>query len=176
MKPAAVLLPSPHFYRLGAACCLYYITAQFIQEITFRFGINDSATGENEIWQRLMPLDQFRAVLILLGFTLIPIITASAGVALRRYRIRPAASMLGFAFSALFVAAEMSVRSIDLFLVSRNWAVAHLGMDPIDDLPSCALGSLISINAWLAQLLTRSSEAPFRISISSGTAIRSRSF
>lgn len=77
------------------------------------------------IWQRLMPLDQFRAVLILRGFTFIPILTAFAGVALRRYRIRPAASMLGFAFSALFVAAEMSVRSIDLFLVSRNWAVAY---------------------------------------------------
>jgi hypothetical protein len=71
------------------------------------------------IWQRLMPLDQFRAVLILLGFTFIPIITAFAGVALRR-RIRPAASMLGFAFSAVFVAAEMSVRSIDLFLVSNR--------------------------------------------------------
>jgi hypothetical protein len=72
------------------------------------------------IWQRLMPLDQFRAVLILLGFTFIPIITAFAGVALRRYRIRPAASMLGFTFSAVFVAAEMSVRSIDLFLVSNR--------------------------------------------------------
>jgi hypothetical protein len=67
-----------------------------------------------------MPLDQFRAVLILLGFTFIPIITAFAGVALRRYRIRPAASMLGFAFSAVFVAAEMSVRSLDLFLVSNR--------------------------------------------------------
>lgn len=43
MKPAAVFLPSPHFHRLGAACCLDYITAQFIQQITFRFGINDSA-------------------------------------------------------------------------------------------------------------------------------------
>jgi hypothetical protein len=72
-----------------------------------------------------MPLDQFRAVLILLGFTFIPIITAFAGVVLRRYRIRPAASLLGFAFSLLFVGAEMSVRSIDLFLVSRNWAVEY---------------------------------------------------
>ena len=54
-----------------------------------------------------------------------PIITAFAGVAIRRYRFRPAASILGFAFSLLFVGMEMSVRSIDLFLVSRNWAVGY---------------------------------------------------
>ena len=75
------------------------------------------------IWQRLMPLDQFRAVLILLGFTFIPIITAFAEVVLHRYRIRPAASMLGFAFSAVFVAAEMSVRSIDSVLAMSIFCI-----------------------------------------------------
>jgi hypothetical protein len=125
MVPAPNTSGSSGFYRFGAVCCGYYVTAQFIQELTFHFGINDSAVGEAEILQRLTRLDQVRAILILLGFTFIPIITAFAGVALCRYRLRPAASLLGFAFAVLFVAAEMSVRSIDYFLVSRHWAVAY---------------------------------------------------
>jgi hypothetical protein len=91
------------FYRLAAVCCVYYVVAQLIQEIVFHLGINDSASGEAEILQRLMFLDQFRAGAILLGFSLIPILAAYAGVALRRYPVRSAASLLGFAFSLVFV-------------------------------------------------------------------------
>ena len=116
---------SRSFYRLGAACCIYYVAVQLIQEITFHVGISVSAGGEAEILQRLLPLDQLRAVLILLGFTFVPIVTAYAGVALLRYRVRPAASLLGFGFSFLFVGTEASIRSIDLFLISRNWAVQY---------------------------------------------------
>jgi hypothetical protein len=127
MRPSALseISPSRAFYRVGAACCVYYIAAQLIQEITFHIGLNDSAVGEAEILQRLTSLDHLRAVLLLLGFTFIPIITAFAGVSLRRYRIRPAASVLGLGFSFLFVASEMSVRSIDLFLVSQSWATEY---------------------------------------------------
>ena len=78
---------STKFYRFGAGCCVYYIAAQLIQEITFHFGINDSAFGEVEIIQRLTPLDELRAASILLGFTFVPILAAFAGVSLRRYRI-----------------------------------------------------------------------------------------
>lgn len=116
---------SPNFYRLGAVCCAYYVVAQLFQEISFHFGINDSASGEAGILQRRAPLDQFRLILILLGFSLIPIITAYAGVALRRYRTQPAASLLGFAFAVLFVGSEASARSIDFFLVSRKWAFEY---------------------------------------------------
>jgi hypothetical protein len=56
---------SSSFYRLGAVSCVYYITAQLIQELTFHFGINDSAVGEAEILQRLTRLDQLCAILIL---------------------------------------------------------------------------------------------------------------
>lgn len=125
MKLAASVSYSRSFYRLGAACCVYYVTAQLVQEITFHLGLNVSATGEAEILQRLLPLDQLRAVLILLAFTFVPIVAAYAGVALLRYRVRPAASLRGFAFSLLFVGTEASVRSIDLFLISRNWAVQY---------------------------------------------------
>ncbi len=116
---------SQHFYRFGAGCCVYDIFAQLIQEIAFRFGINDSATGATEILQRLMPLDQCREVLLLLGFSFIPILAAYAGVALRRFRVRPEAAVMGFAFSCLFVGTEASIRSIDLFLISRTWAVQY---------------------------------------------------
>jgi hypothetical protein len=113
------------FYRLAAVCCAYYVAAQLLQEIVFHMGLNDSASGEAEILQRLTSLDQFRAVALLLGFSLIPILAAYAGVALRRYALRPAAALLGFAFSLLFVGSEAGVRSIDLFLVSKKWAAAY---------------------------------------------------
>jgi hypothetical protein len=125
MNPSGSASYSRSFYRFGAACCVYYVTAQLIQEIAFHFGVNDSAPGEAGILQRLMPLDQFRTVLILLSFTFIPILASYAGVALRRLRVRPGASLLGFAFSFLFVGMEASIRSIDLFLISRNWAVQY---------------------------------------------------
>ena len=108
------------FYRLAAVCSVYYIAAQFLQEIAFHLGLNDSASGEAEILQRLTFLDQFRAVALLLGFSFIPILATYAGVGLGRYSLRPAASLLGFAFSLLFVGSEAGVRSIDLFLVTKE--------------------------------------------------------
>jgi hypothetical protein len=113
------------FYRFAAFCSTYYIIAQLLQEIVFHLGLNDSAFGEAEILQRLTFLDQFRAVALLLGFSFIPILTAYAGVALRCFFLRPAASLLGFAFAVLFVGSEAGVRSIDLFLVSKKWAAAY---------------------------------------------------
>jgi hypothetical protein len=94
-----------------------------IQEAAFRHGINDAAAGEQRILQRLLPLDQFRLTVILLSF--FPILVAFAAVALRRIRSSPAASVLGFTFSFLFVTAEVSTRSIDLFLVGKKWAMEY---------------------------------------------------
>jgi hypothetical protein len=116
---------SEGFYRLAAACCVYYVAAQLLQEIVLHLGVNDFATGEAEIFQRLSSLDQLRAAALLLGFTLIPVAVAYAGAALRRYHLRPAPSLLGFAFSVVFVASEAGVRSIDLFLVSKKWSAAY---------------------------------------------------
>jgi hypothetical protein len=116
---------SSTFYRLAALCCAYYVTAQLLQNIILHLGINDSASGEAEILQRLTFLDRFRAIALLLGFSIVPILAAYAGVALRRYALRPAASLLGFGYAVLFVGSESAVRSIDLFLVSKYWAAAY---------------------------------------------------
>jgi len=116
---------SPLFYRIAAACCAYYVVAQLLQEIIFHMGINDSASGEAEILQRLTFADQLRAAALLLGFSLIPILAAYAAVALRRFPLRPATSVLGFSFALLFVGSEAGVRSVDLFLVSKKWAIAY---------------------------------------------------
>ncbi|HYL68068.1 MAG TPA: hypothetical protein VEX69_02795 [Candidatus Limnocylindria bacterium] len=114
---------SANFYRFAAACSAFYVVAQITQEITFHSGINDSASGELAILQRLEPLDQFRLTVILLSF--FPIVVAFGAVALRRAKMRPAASLLGFAFSLLFVIGEIINRSIDLFVISRRWAVEY---------------------------------------------------
>jgi hypothetical protein len=72
-----------------------------------------------------MPFDQFRLTLLLLSF--FPITVAFAAVALRQARMRPAASVLGFSFSLLFVIGEIINRSIDLFVISKQWAMQYQG-------------------------------------------------
>ena len=116
---------SANFYRFAAVCAACYVVAQIIQEFTFHHGISDSPVGEQAISQRLMPLDQFRLTLLLLSF--FPITVAFAAVALRQARIRPAASVLGFSFSLLFVIGEIINRSIDLFVISKQWAMQYQG-------------------------------------------------
>src|SRR5580692_11606584 len=134
---------SANFYKFATACCAYYVIAQVIQEAALRHGINDAATGEQGILQRLLPLDQFRLLAILLSF--VPILVAFAAVTLRRVRRSPAASVLGFTFSLLFVTAEVSTRSIDLFLVSKKWGhgvpLRRIASDPtIDRRPDTTVG------------------------------------
>lgn len=132
------------FCRFAAVCTTYYVLAQLLQEIVFHLGLNDSAFGEAEILQRLTFLDQFRAVTLLLGFSFIPILAAYAAVALRCYYFRPAASLLGFAFSVLFVGSEAGVRSIDLFLVTKKWAAAYQATTD----PTIRAGVAGQIQAW----------------------------
>jgi hypothetical protein len=114
---------SANFYRFAAVCAACYVVAQIIQEFTFHHGISDSPVGQQAILQRLVPLDVFRLTLLLLSF--FPITVAFAAVALRQARIRPAASVLGFSFSLLFVIGEIISRSIDLFVISKQWAMQY---------------------------------------------------
>ncbi|MGH9712926.1 MAG: hypothetical protein ACRD5M_06470 [Candidatus Acidiferrales bacterium] len=114
---------SSSFYRFAALCGALYVVAQVIQEIAFHSGINDLASGEQGILQRLLPLDQFRLTAILLSFFAITVVFGA--VPLRRAKLRPASSLLGFAFSFLFVIGEIINRSIDLFVISQRWAVEY---------------------------------------------------
>jgi hypothetical protein len=114
---------SANFYRFAAVCGFYYVAAQIFQEFAFHHGISDSPVGEQAILQRLMPLDQFRLMGILSSFFAITVVFAA--VALRQARMRPAASVLGFSFSFLFVIGEIINRSIDLFVISKQWAVEY---------------------------------------------------
>ena len=123
MNSTANYSPSANFYRIAAACGAYYVVAQIAQETAFHYGIIDGASGEQSILQRLQPLDQFRLVVILLSF--FAIVVAFGAVALRQTKIQPATSLLGFAFSFLFVIGEIICRSIDLFVISRRWAVEY---------------------------------------------------
>ena len=116
---------SANFYRFASVCAAGYVVAQIIQDFTFHHGISDSPVGEQAILQRLMPLDQFRLTVILLSF--FPITVAFSAVALRQARVRPASSVLGFSFSFLFVIGEIVNRSIDLFVLSKQWAVQYQG-------------------------------------------------
>ena len=129
MSVPAKSLSSANFSRFAAVCAACYVVAQVVQEFTFHHGISDSPVGEQAILQRLMPLDQFRLTLLLLSF--FPITVAFAAVALRQVRLRPAASVLGFSFSLLFVIGEIVNRSLDLFVISKQWAVQYQGTAPL---------------------------------------------
>src|ERR1700746_3305174 len=119
---------SVNFSRFAAFCAACYVVPQIIQEFAFHHGISDSPVGEQAILQRLMPLDQFRLTVILLSF--FPIAVAFAAVALRQVRVRPAASVLGFSFSLLFVIGEIVNRSLDLFVISKQLAMQYQGTAP----------------------------------------------
>jgi len=69
MNSSSNFTASANFYRFAAACSAFYVLAQLFQEITFHYGINDGASGEQAILQRLAPLDQFRLTVILLSFS-----------------------------------------------------------------------------------------------------------
>src|SRR3984957_9992144 len=129
MRLPAKCYSSGNFYRFAAFSAAGYVVAQIIQEFGFPHGISDSPVGQQVILQRLIPLDQFRLTVILLSF--FPITVAFAAVALRQVRLRPAASVLGFSFSLLFVIGEIVNRSLDLFVISKQWAVQYQGTAPL---------------------------------------------
>jgi hypothetical protein len=114
-----------NFYRFAAVCAVYYVVAQIVQEFAFHLGISDSPVSEQAILQRLTALDQFRLTMLLLSFFAITV--AFAAVALHQARWSPAASVQGFSFSFLFVIGEIISRSIDLFVISKQWAVQYQG-------------------------------------------------
>jgi hypothetical protein len=87
MKPRPNPSRSANFYRFATVCCACYVVAQVIQEISFRYGIDDAAAGEAGILQRLLPLDQFRLAVMSISF--FPVRVAFAAVALRRIRSNP---------------------------------------------------------------------------------------
>jgi hypothetical protein len=114
-NPGALIVP--------AACAIFYVAAQGYQQIVFHLMADDGSLP-SEIVARSTSLDQIRALLILMSIsTAVVVFTA---VAMRLFPRSPTSAVLGLLFSLFWVVSEVLYRSVDLFVVSRLWAVKYL--------------------------------------------------
>ena len=99
---------------------MLFLAAQTFQAFAYWFWIPTSHDPQHNLLVYLLRVDRIRA-LLLMG-TILLLIVPYALVALRYFRVAPVASVLGFAFGAAFVGFEISIRSIDFFVVGQHWA------------------------------------------------------
>jgi hypothetical protein len=111
--------PTRSFLRLAALGALCYVGAQVFQWMVI--GVAPTpASPEEAIVNRLLPLARARSVVVMVSFP--AVLLAYAGVALCALRRSPGAAIAGFAFAFMFVAVEMAYRSVDVFVVTEQWA------------------------------------------------------
>jgi hypothetical protein len=127
-------------YFFATLCAGFYLVAQTLQQILVRAVLPESAAPLDELLGRHAPAEVLRAVAILSSmFLMVPVYAA---IALRRLRRSPGAAACGFAFGLLFVAFEVSYRSLDLFLVGGTWA------DAVRTDPTAAAAVLERVAWW----------------------------
>lgn len=114
------------FFRLGAIGSALYLAAQLFQAVVL-WGLPAADAPGEVIALRQLPLDQTRSLVVLLGF--VPLLVAYTAAALAGARRATGAAILAITFSALFVALEIGYRSLDLFLVSLQWASEYGTVD-----------------------------------------------
>jgi hypothetical protein len=110
-------MDAPRLYLAGGMASLAYAAAQVTQRI-IRLVASAPADG---VSYRLSTLDQARAAAIWLSFWVLPI--AFYALFRRTVEHRPTWARLGLAASIWFVCCELCYRTIDLFVVTRQWAV-----------------------------------------------------
>lgn len=104
----------------AAACVLAFVLAQAFQECAYHFWIPEPQTPEAELLTYLLPVDQLRALLVMLS--IMGLIAPYAVIALAFRKQAPLAAILGLTFGAAFIGFEISSRSVDFFLVGQHWA------------------------------------------------------
>jgi hypothetical protein len=105
---------------LGAACATGYVLAAVTQRLIRAFFLGPDASPVQAILVRCQTADRFRATLVL--FSIFLSLVVFAAIAMNRVNRSPGAVLLGLLGGVLFVAMEVWYRSIDLFLVSMQWA------------------------------------------------------
>ncbi|WP_394839469.1 hypothetical protein LVJ94_21515 [Pendulispora rubella] len=108
--------------HLGAACAFIYVLAAGVQQVILgHFPAHPSPAQALLI--RCETIDLLRATLILLAILMGMVVFVA--IAAHRVRSSPGAVLLGLPFAVLWVALELWYRSIDLFVVSLQWARAY---------------------------------------------------
>lgn len=121
MTNIADALESRH-YRLAAFCVLFFVAAQVFQELASHFWLPEPQGPELEMLVYLLTIDRVRSLLILSSIVLL--VVPYAVIALRYWQRLPLVTVLGFTGVLGFVGFELLHRSIDYFVVGRDWALA----------------------------------------------------
>lgn len=114
-------IPGSRHYRLAALCVLLFVAAQVFQEVALLLWIPAAQGPEPQLLAYLSTIDRVRAVSIL--YSIVLLLVAYAVIAVRYWSRLPVVAMLGFSGMLGFVGFELLHRSIDYFVVGRDWAV-----------------------------------------------------
>jgi hypothetical protein len=117
-QTSSVILRKPEF--MAGICVLCFLAAQTFQELAYRFWMPESRNQADDLNAYLLPVDQIRALLV--GGSILLLIVPFVVIALRYRRVAPLLSTLGLVFSSAFVGLETVHRSIDFFVVGKQWA------------------------------------------------------
>lgn len=108
-------------YEVAAGICvLCFLLAQTFQELSYRFWIPESHSPVDDLNAYLLPVDQVRALLV--GGSILLLTVPFVVIALRYHNVTPIASTLGLIFGSAFVGLEIVHRSLDFFVVGKQWA------------------------------------------------------
>lgn len=121
MRNIADALEGRH-YRVAAFCVLFFVVAQVFQEIASRFWIPEPKNPDQELLVYLLVVDRIRSLAIF--FSIVLLVPAYAVVAIRYLPRAPLVAIVGFIGVLGFVGFELLHRSIDYFVVGRQWATA----------------------------------------------------
>ncbi len=114
-------LTARHYQLAGAGLCVF-MAAQVFQALCFLFWFPEAQSAAEDFAVRLGGLDRSRALAVLFG--IVALTVTYAVIAMDRFAKAPLASLLGFAFTMIFVVFELLHRGLDFVMVSQQWAGA----------------------------------------------------
>ncbi len=101
-------------------CVLFFVAAQTFQSLAYWLWIPAASNPQAELLTYLLRTDHIRAWAIM--STILLLIVPYAVIAMGFRRLAPLASVLGLIFAVGFIGFEVSIRSIDYFVVGQHWA------------------------------------------------------
>ena len=105
---------------IAGLCVLAFLATQVFQHLALWIWIPAPRNLRDELLTYALPVDQARAMLVLIG--LILLIVPYCVVALRYGKAAPLASLLGLIFGTAFIGFETASRSLEYFLVGQQWS------------------------------------------------------
>jgi hypothetical protein len=112
-------------------CVLAFLATQTFQQVALWLWIPEPRSLREELVTYSLPVDQARAMLVLVG--LILLIVPYCVVALRYSKAAPLASLLGLIFGTAFIGFETASRSLEYFLVGQHWSSQMLSGSATND-------------------------------------------